>query len=283
MTGPRLASRSRGSVQAAPGGDVAVKLTAGMLVQAATQPLLQRFRLGEGGLIGMATWAAAWQARDLVTAISVFALTCMLLAALYLFNDVSDRTIDAHNPKKIARYRQPLLEQPQFFRNLSLGMHAVVCLTAWLVLGAWAATCAALLLLLNPLYSRVGKRVPGLDVLVVGVMGGAAVGLATASPQLLLLAAAMTGVSHAFQMRVDKDADRAAGVRSSAAASPAIRSAVWIGLLIWLTTAVYLQLGLTWAATAFVPYLLLSRGRQPNRDWNVARLYFAALWIGATV
>ena len=101
---------------------------------------------------------------DLDVAHPMITLTAILLTALYLFNDVSDRTIDAYNPKKVPQDRQPLLERPGLFRNIALGVHGVTCVAAWALLGAWAAICTMSLLALNPFYSRIGKRVPGLDV-----------------------------------------------------------------------------------------------------------------------
>jgi 4-hydroxybenzoate polyprenyltransferase len=260
-----------------------VSVPARTIIDAAIRPLWQRTRLGEGGLIGMATWVAAWQSRDVATTLAVFGLTAILLTALYLFNDVSDRTIDAYNPKKVPQHRQPLLERPGLFRNIALGVHGVTCVAAWALLGAWAAICTMSLLVLNPFYSWIGKRVPGLDVLLVGAMGGAVVGLATRSPKLLLLAAAMTGVSHAFQLQVDVDADRAAGVCNSATTSARVRTVVWIAVVLWVAVAIYVQLGLPWALSAVIPCLLLTRGNRPGTDWNWARVYFAVVWIAAAL
>jgi 4-hydroxybenzoate polyprenyltransferase len=252
-------------------------------LDAAVRPLWHRIRLGEGGLIGMTTWAAAWQSRDAVTTGIVSILTALLLAALYLFNDVSDRVIDASNRKKVPRDRAPLVRQPRLFLALALAMHATVCAGAWTFLGGWAGLSAAALLVLNPFYSAVAKRIPVLDVVVVGAMGGTVVGLATANPSLLLLAATMTAISHGFQTRVDVAADLAAGVSSSGTAPAPLRAAIWLGLALAFAAAAYPWLGPFWAASAIGPYALLSGPFPPNRAWAIARIHFAAVWVAATV
>ncbi len=246
-------------------------------------PLLHRVRLGEGGLIGMATWVAAWQTRDVVATAGIFALTALLLAAVYLYNDVSDRAIDSYNPAKVPEHRLPLVRHPGAFFAVSLALHAGVCGAAWWLLGPWAATCAASLLLMNPLYSRFAKRLPGVDVALVGMMGAAVVGLATAAPDLLAIAGAMTAISHAFQTRGDASADRAAGIRSSATVPARMREVIWLLTCALFAGTVAVRLGVGWAATAALPYFLLSRGADTNRAWGWARVYFAVVWVAAVV
>jgi 4-hydroxybenzoate polyprenyltransferase len=136
---------------------------------------------------------------------------------------------------------------------------------------------------LNPFYSAFAKTVPGLDVLVVGTMGAAVLGLATSTQSLLIMAASMTSISHAFQTRVDLEADRVAGVRSSGTAPPILRSIIWLLLVASFAATVYFRLGAVWAASALVPYALLSRVEPANQAWSWARVYFAAVWIAATV
>jgi 4-hydroxybenzoate polyprenyltransferase len=252
-------------------------------VGAVLMPLLHRIRLGEGGLIGMATWAAAWESRQVGATVCVFVLTSLLLAALYLYNDVSDRAVDSYNPAKVPEHRELLLRRPRAFYAVALAVHALVCVSAWILLGPRTAACAVLLLVLNPLYSSLAKRVPGLDVVVVGAMGATVVGFATASASLLLIAGAMTGISHAFQTRDDKIADRAAGIRSSATAAAPAREAIWLALCATFAWTVYERLGLPSALSVVIPYLLLSRADDANRAWGWARVYFAVMWIAATL
>ncbi len=252
-------------------------------VGATLMPLLHRIRLGEGGLIGMATWAAAWQTRDPLVTASVLVLTTVLLAALYLYNDVSDRAVDTYNPAKVAEHRAPLSRRPRAFFAIALATHAFVAAAAGVLLGPFAVACAVLLLGLNPLYSRVAKRVPGVDVVVVGVMGAAVVGFATVSASLLLIAGAMTGISHAFQTRDDSAADRAAGIQSSATAAPLAREAIWLALGAVFAWTLSERLGASWAASTVIPYALLSRTRDAGRAWTVARVYFTVVWIAATM
>jgi 4-hydroxybenzoate polyprenyltransferase len=247
------------------------------------RPLWQRLRLGEGGLIGMATWAAACESRDPFTTAAVLVATTLLLAAIYLFNDVSDRWIDAHNPKKHAAHREALVRQPRLFLCIAVAMHLAIAAFAWRLLGPWAGICAALLLVLNPLYSAVVKGIPGLDVLLVGTMGGAVVGVASSSSGLIALAGAMTGISHAFQTRVDFSADRSAGISTSATAPLSIRGGIWLALFAALASIVYLRLGLAGALSAALPYALLTSSIDAHRAWAWARLYFGAVWVVATL
>jgi len=264
-------------------GDIAVNRVELSAVGATVTPLLHRIARGEGGLIGMATWAAAWERGEAAATASVFAITSLLLAAVYLYNDVSDRVVDAYNPAKLAEHREPLLRRPGTFFAISLVMHFAVCVAAWRLLGPWAAACAGSLLVLNPLYSSIAKRLPGVDVVVVGAMGAAVVGVATSTPGLLLVAGAMTAISHAFQTRGDTSADRAAGIRSSATVPAAAREAIWFMVCALFAWTVDRRVGAAWAATAIVPYLLLSRTRAADRAWAWARVYFAIVWLVATV
>lgn len=246
-------------------------------------PLLHRIRIGEGGLIGMATWASIWETGDPITAMWVFLLSGVLLAAVYLYNDVSDRVVDAYNPAKVAEHRAPLLRRPGTFFAVSLAVHAVACVATWWLLGSWAAVCAVALFVLNPVYSGVAKRIPGVDVVIVGLMGAAVVGLATAQPGLLVIAGTMTAISHAFQTRGDSTADRAAGIRSSATAPTVARELIWLLSCAVFAWTVLERLGPLWAVSALVPWMLLSRASDATRAWGWARLYFAVVWIAATV
>ena len=246
-------------------------------------PLVQRIRLGEGGLLGMALWAAAWETRDAATVAAVAVLTLVVLAALYLYNDVVDRDIDALNPKKDAVQRQALLERPRFYLAVALGTQVAAVFVAAAVLGTVAAAGALSLLLLNPFYSRFAKRIPALDVFIVGTMGAAVVALAIPSPSLLFLAGAMTAISHAFQTRVDRTADLAAGIQSSGTAPTPVRNVIWVVLMAILAVAVYPRLGIAGSLSTLLPYVILSRSTDPNRGWAWARVYFAVLWITATV
>jgi 4-hydroxybenzoate polyprenyltransferase len=261
----------------------AVTLPPFSTVGAVLKPLLHRIRIGEGGLIGMATWAALVQTRDVAVAAGVLVLTSALLAAVYLYNDVSDRAIDSYNPAKVPEHRTPLLHYPRTFFAVALATHALVCVAAWRLSGPWAGGCAATILALNPLYSGLAKRRPGLDVVVVGIMGAAVVGFGTSSPSLLLIAGAMTAISHAFQTRGDTRADQAAGVRSSATVAAPAREAIWLALCGIFAWTVYGRLGPVGALSVLIPYLLLSRAQEANRAWGWTRAYFAIVWIAVTV
>jgi len=247
------------------------------------RPFLHRIRLGEGGLLGMAIWASAWGSRDAATVITVALVTSVLLVALYLYNDVVDRDIDAHNPKKVASQRQALAERPRFFLVTALGTQLAAAAAAWWWLGDVAGLGAASLLVLNPFYSGIAKRAPGLDVLVVGAMGAALIALGTPAPGLLLLAGVMTGISHAFQTSVDRSADLAAGVRSSGTAPAPLRTFIWIALTIALAVAAYLHLGIAGCASALFPFWVSRRLDDANRAWTLSRIYFGVLWLAATV
>jgi 4-hydroxybenzoate polyprenyltransferase len=247
------------------------------------RPFLHRIRLGEGGLLGMAIWASAWGSRDAATVIVVALVTSVLLVALYLYNDVVDRDIDAYNPKKIAAQRQALAERPRFFLLIALATQVAAAAAAWWWLGRAAGLGAASLLVLNPFYSGIGKRVPGLDVIVVGAMGAALVALGTASPSLLLLAGVMTGISHAFQTSVDRGADLAAGVRSSGTAPASLRTFIWMALTVALAAAAYPNFGIAGCASALFPFWVSRRLEDANLAWTLSRLYFGVLWLAATV
>jgi len=136
---------------------------------------------------------------------------------------------------------------------------------------------------LNPLYSGIAKRLPGIDVVIVGVMGAAVVGMGTTVSALLLIAGGMTAISHAFQTRGDATADRAAGVHSSATAPAPVRELIWLVSCAFFAWTVYRWLGPPWAVSVLIPYVLLSRAPHAERAWHLARIYFAVVWVAATL
>ena len=62
-----------------------------------------------------------------------------------------------------------------------------------------------------------------------------------------------------------------------------VREVIWLALCAAFAWSISARLGAPWVASAAIPYALLSRGRDANRAWAIARVYFTVVWIAATV
>ena len=105
---------------------------------------------------------------DILRALGVFGVFCVLASAIYLFNDIRDRESDRSHPQKKTR--------PIATGELSIGLAATTSvilfalgLTAACLLGLNVFITVAIYVLLNITYSMGLKRVALLDVMIVAL------------------------------------------------------------------------------------------------------------------
>jgi 4-hydroxybenzoate polyprenyltransferase len=207
----------------------------------------------------------------------------VLNALVYLNNDYVDVDLDAQTPDKDrtkvmflqAHKRQALLLQWALFAVLVA--IAAVAPGLWLALALGAGVCIA--------YSKWLKHVPGLDVLAMGVWGFAMplCGAPLDRSLGLLLAlqlGLMSAVFETIQVIRDYDADRAAGVRTTAVVlgKPA---SLWLARGLMLASALYAALVLHPLAGVIAAGALLVPLRESAVDsyWTRIKLISGVAWL----
>lgn len=212
---------------------------------------------------------------------TLFAL--VLNALVYLNNDYVDVDLDAQTPDKDrnkvmflqAHKRQALLLQWALLAVLVAIAAAAPGL--WLVLALGAGVCVA--------YSKWLKHVPGLDIVAMGIWGFAmplcgapldrALGLA-----LALQLGLMSAVFETIQVIRDHDADRQAGVRTTAVVlgKPA---SLWLARCLMVASALYAALVLHPLAGMIAASALLVPLRDSAVDayWTRIKLISGVAWL----
>lgn len=211
---------------------------------------------------------------------SVFAF--LLNALVYLNNDYLDVGVDARTPDKDARKVAYLQAHLGTARALQWALGAVLVLLGTQASGLWLAlllgggVCIA--------YSAWLKHKPALDIAAMAVWGFAMplCGAPLHSALGLLLAAQlglMSAVFEAIQVIRDHDADRAAGVRTSAVAWGRARTfAVSIGLMV--LTALYAALVLHPLAAAIMSLALwVPFAQRAEAYWTRIKLVYGVAWL----
>jgi len=212
---------------------------------------------------------------------TLFAL--VLNALVYLNNDYLDVDLDAQTPdkdrKKVlflqAHKPQALALQWVLFGALMLIATAAPGL--WLALLLGAGVCVA--------YSKWLKHVPGLDILAMGVWGFAMplCGSPLERSLGLLLAlqlGLMSAVFETIQVIRDYEADRAAGVRTTAVAL-GVGPTLWLARALMLASALYAAFVLHPVAGAIAAAALLVPMRPGAVDtyWTRIKLISGVAWL----
>ena len=248
-----------------------------LFAKALAAPLYHRLRVGEGGLFVVnATLALKGHPVGEALGLAVTSLVCLL--SLYLFNDIIDARDDQHNPKKdhlLAGFY--VRERRAFLVSWLLMSGLAVVASAWL--DARAAVWVLAVSLINVAYSLFCKKVPLLDVVWVGVWGGAYASIVTDAAAWVVMVGAMTAVCHIYQISEDRDADAASGFATSAMLAAPLRSllqAVLTGMLVataWTLTPDAVAL----TFVAFFAYWLAWHNR-PRTAWILAKAHFSVVW-----
>lgn len=247
-------------------------------------PMWERIRLGEGGLLiinGATSLAAFPDRRAQAVAIG---LSLVLLASMYAVNDLLDAEADRADPKKNQHLVEVLVARRRTVAACLALLHLGTPVAIWALLGPTHAVAAGAVLLVNGLYSLALKGVPFLDVLWVGVWGGAFAAVVVPHAWTTIgVIAAMTAVSHAYQVYADWPVDRVNQIRTSAVVGGRAYLFV-LGLGFAGLAGAMLVAGMPklWAMSAVFPLLAAFALRSRVRTaWVVAKLWFLVVWIAA--
>jgi 4-hydroxybenzoate polyprenyltransferase len=211
------------------------------------------------------------------------AFALVLNALVYLNNDYLDVEIDAQTPDKDRAKVAFLREHKRTALVLQwvlVGVLAALATTAdglWLALVLGAGVCIA--------YSAWLKHVPALDIVAMGIWGFAMplCGAPLDRPLGLWLAlqlGLMSAVFETIQVIRDHDADRQAGVRTTAVALGPMRS-LWVARALMLISALYAALmfhpaaGAIALGTLFVPF----RSDAVDKYWTRIKLISGVAWL----
>jgi 4-hydroxybenzoate polyprenyltransferase len=211
------------------------------------------------------------------------AFAFLLNALVYLNNDYLDVEVDAQTPDKDARKVAYLQANLGTARALQWGLGVVLLALATQASGLWLALvlgggiCVA--------YSAWLKHKPALDIAAMAVWGFAMplCGTPLHSALGLLLAAQlglMSAVFEAIQVIRDHDADRAAGVRTSAVALGTARTLL-LARVLMVGSALYAALVLHPIAGGIAALALLVplSGSRADAYWTRIKLVYGVAWL----
>jgi 4-hydroxybenzoate polyprenyltransferase len=251
------------------------------VVQAVVLPTLRRLQRAEGVLLAINASIILTHPSSLPRMAAQLAVSAIVLALLYAYNDVYDCHADLANPKKdMALVRLLILHRAAIVRLLLVLSVAMVGV-AQVTLGTASAVAVAAVLGINVVYSHYFKRMVVVDVLWVGLCGATYI-LTPGIPLdvgIVLLVGLMTAVSHVFQTLGDRNVDDRNAVSTTAVFSPGLATGllvVFCGATAWVVARWF---GLLAATTAFVPLVAYLVLRDAERAWLVAKAYFAVLWL----
>jgi len=242
-------------------------------------PLLERFRRGEGALIGVNA-ALLWaQGRTGLSGLAALLLSFAVLAALYSFNDLRDATDDAKNPKKNPRLVRAFVERQRAFSIWIQAIQVLLVIFAFSLLGARPALTLVCLFAVNTLYSLWLKGVSFVDVPVVGLWGGLYVGIVSAPLHVCVLVGLMTMIAHIFQILEDREIDGATGVRTTAVRSTRATAALLATTCAFLAVMLSFELSAIWGVTALFPLALYRGLAGTGLAWMGSRIYFGGVLL----
>ncbi len=211
------------------------------------------------------------------------AFAFLLNALVYLNNDYLDVAVDAQTPDKDARKVAYLQAHLGTARALQWALGAVLLVLAAQASGLWLG------LLLGGgvciLYSAWLKHMPALDIAAMAVWGFAMplCGTPLHSALGLLLAAQlglMSAVFEAIQVIRDHDADRAAGVRTSAVALGTEKTLLLArGLMVLGALYAALVLHPIAGAIAALALLVPLAGGRADAYWTRIKLVYGVAWL----
>jgi 4-hydroxybenzoate polyprenyltransferase len=242
---------------------------------------VDRLRRFEGVLLAVNVSLACIVGKTVVEVGTFVLVSALILAALYGFNDAWDATGDRGNPRK----NQRLVEAHLALRRevaIVLVAVALVSLTLALVGSGWpSALAAALILVVNALYSRVFKGVPVLDVVWCGVWGAVYAAIVTRAWPLLFVVGVMTAVCHVYQTLADREVDARNGIRTIAARTPSAVPLTLVALCAALGGALIACFEFPWpvAVSAFFPVVPYLAVHSFQVGWLLTKAYFGVLWL----
>ena len=244
-------------------------------------PLLNRLRRGEGALLAVNLSIALSARPDARRLLAHVLVSTVVLALLYLLNDLQDCRADLSDAGKDRAFARFCLQhRDRLVRLLALEQAGVIVL-ALALLGGRSAVAVAAAFLVNLAYSAVFKGRPAVDVLWVALWGAcyAMVPGVELPPLVLALVGVMTSICHVFQITRDRSVDHANRVRTSAVAVPWLPTVqLAIGCLAMGIILVSV-LGPAAAASAAVPLVLRFLVRSNQAAWLLSKAYYGAIWL----
>jgi 4-hydroxybenzoate polyprenyltransferase len=260
-------------VETAPTGAVAALAWAGL---AST---LHRVRRGEGALLAVNLSLVGCLGASPGRALAQAAISMIVIALMYAFNDLYDAPTDWNNPKKDRGVIAAYIEHRQVGVVALVVLKLLTVAIAFLALGPGSAAVVTGVMLVNVVYSMVLKGVPVADVAWVWLWGALYAGIAGAPASLIAVVGLMTSVCHLFQTLDDRRADAEVGIRTTAVRSPVLARNVLCVLSLLLFVALAPALGVASALTAFVPLGLFFLASRPGVAWLLTKAYFAVVWL----
>ncbi len=244
-------------------------------------PLLNRLRHGEGALLAVNLSIALSARPDARRLLAHVLVSTVVLALLYLLNDVQDCRHDLSDAGKDRAFASFCVRHREALARLLVLEQAGAIVLALALLGGRSAVAVAAVFLVNLAYSAVFKGRPAVDVLWVALWGAcyAMVPGVELPARVLALVGVMTSICHVFQITRDRPVDDANRVRTSAVAIPWLPTMQLAVGCLAMGLILAPILGPAAAATAAVPLVLRFAVRSNQAAWLLSKTYYGAIWL----
>ena len=243
------------------------------------QPLVERVKKGEGGLILFNVLLSVFFYRNLSMVVLQSLLAILSMSMLYGFNDYVDRNADLVNPKKNPTLTKRIGQHHLYFILLNLLISFGCIALAIRLVDYKKGLLVAALLVVNMVYSLRVKSLPIADLIIVGIWGSLFVSIVADVPYPLIgVVGLMTSIAHLFQAITDREVDAQNQVDTSATK---FKNPIFLllGFSALLSYSIYLLLGVLAGASAFIPALSFLWIKNVHTTWNVSRVYFGTTWL----
>lgn len=277
-----MASTSRpGQANVLEAPSAADRIGVATIAWAHAAPLLNRFRRGEGQLLAVSLSIGLAARPDAATFLAQALVSTVVIALLYLLNDVYDCREDLNDPGKDQALVRFYVQRRSYLLGLVALEYAGGVLLALALLGPRSGIAVAAVLLVNVAYSTVLKRRAVVDVICVAVWGAAAAAVPGVRVpwSLLALVGIMTSICHVFQIKRDRSVDNVNRIRTSAVAAAWLPEAQLAIACVAMGLVLNNLLGPAAAATAATPLVLGLVLRSNQAAWMLSKLYYAAIWL----
>jgi 4-hydroxybenzoate polyprenyltransferase len=248
-------------------------------------PLTERIKLGEGALLAInGCWILAATLRNDALwprAIGLALLSTLVLIAAYAVNDWHDARGDLADPKKNQRLVRGYIDHRRSFGAFLAGLHVALPVAAYFAFGLPQAAAVLAMLGINAIYSWLLKGVPIIDLIVVGLWGGAFVAIVDAPVWLCVTVGLMTSIMHLFQIEQDRHVDAANHIRTTVVSLPGAALSMLILICIALGIVLYREIGLIGAISAVIPLVLYRLVADTGRAWMACRIYCGLVLLAA--
>ncbi len=246
--------------------------------------LKYRLQRAEGGLlfVVLALLLKEFYSNNisLTTLLLQFCICLICLMLVYAYNDIIDIPNDLNDPGKKQAYSRNLKDNAKLAHYLVLLQKISVIVFCFFV-ARNSFLYVVLFLVLNIGYSLFLKRIPFLDVLSVGAMGGLFILISKPNLALpiFLIISCVTAISHIFQISRDISSDRKNKIITLFVFSNKLTIITLLalcGLLGYLCFSIDKML---LSITAFIPLVLFLTIKKVDLSWVCFKIYFAIVWV----